>query len=80
MTQKELFDTAVGVATSKGFAFYDKCQCGGNLRYNYKRSGLYLEILYYKSLFLLKHDNKHGAVIVSGNYNQLEQALNDNIS
>lgn len=71
------YDQAAQIARNHGFSFYDKCQCGGTLRYNWKKSGFFLEIMPNKKMFTLKKDGKYGPVIITSPIENLESSLNE---
>lgn len=77
MTQAELFNNAVSVATSNGYSFYEKCNCGGWFQHHYKKGNRLLKIGVKASRFQLHADNKRGPVLARGNYDQIQQAINE---
>lgn len=78
MTQREHFDAAISLVISKGFHFHDICNCGGALRHCYSGNGKFIEVLFHRPMFILKQGNKQGNVLFTGNYNEIETAINEN--
>jgi hypothetical protein len=69
------YDQAAQIARVYGFSFYETCHCGGMLKHNYKKDGYWLELMPNKKMFNLKEQNKYGAVIFKGTFDQLEETI-----